>query len=293
AGGIGTRGPGETQLETDRRLVGERIARLKRELAAVERERETQRRKRRREFRAALVGYTNAGKSSLLRALSGTDVFVEDRLFATLDTLTREVDVGEWYRFRLSDTVGFIRKLPHHLVASFRATLEEARDADLLLHVIDASHPMWEEQVDVVEGVLEEMGLHAEQRKGVIHVFNKADLLPDPAAFLAQVRERYPHAVLTSAGLDGRPPGVTALRDALRTAAQALRPLARVRVPLADGRLLAELHRETEVLRETHTDGVVEVTARVEARMLGKLRREGVEVLLGEALRGGEERAGG
>jgi GTPase len=145
----------------------------------------------------------------------------------------------------------------------------------------------------VVEGVLEEMGLHAEQRKGVIHVFNKADLLADPAAFLAQVRERYPHAVLTSAGVDGRAPGVTALRDALRTAAQALRPLARVRVPLADGRLLAELHRETEVLRETHTDGVVEVTARVEARMLGKLRREGVEVLLGEALRDGEERAGG
>jgi GTP-binding protein HflX len=292
-GGIGLRGPGETQLETDRRVIRRKISVLRRRLEDVAEHRANQRQGRRDIPQAVLLGYTNAGKSSLLRALSGADVFVEDRLFATLDTLTREVDVGEGYRFRLSDTVGFIRKLPHHLVASFRATLEEARAADLLLHVIDASHPMWEEQVEVVEGVLEEMGLYAEQRKRVIHVFNKADLLPDPAAFLAQVRERYPHAVLTSAGLDGRPPGVAALRDALRTSAQALRPLARVRVPLADGRLLAELHRETEVLRETHTDGVVEVTARVEARMLGKLRREGVEVLLGDALRGGEERTGG
>jgi GTP-binding protein HflX len=291
-GGIGLRGPGETQLETDRRAIRRKISVLRRRLEDVAEHRANQRQGRRDIPQAVLLGYTNAGKSSLLRALSGTDVFVEDRLFATLDTLTREVDVGEGYRFRLSDTVGFIRKLPHHLVASFRATLEEARAADLLLHVIDASHPMWEEQVEVVEGVLEEMGLYAEQRKRVIHVFNKADLLSDAAAFLAQVRERFPHAVLTSAGLEGRPPGVAALRDALRTSAQALRPLARVRVPLADGRLLAELHRETEVLRETHTDGVVEVTARVEARMLGKLRREGVEVLLGEALRGGEERAG-
>src|SRR5207247_9550927 len=108
---------------------------------------------------AALVGYTNAGKSSILRALSGTDVFVEDRLFATLDTLTREIDVGGGYRFRVADTVGFIRKLPHHLVASFRATLDEARAAELLLHVVDAAHPGREEQVVVVEAVLEAVGL--------------------------------------------------------------------------------------------------------------------------------------
>src|SRR5204862_6347441 len=137
---------------------------------------------------AALVGYTNAGKSSILRALSGDDIFVEDRLFATLDTLTREVDVGGGYRFRLADTVGFIRKLPHHLVASFRATLEEARAADLLLHVADAAHPGWEEQVNVVEPVLEERGLYsagsgmadagsgARHRKRVVYVFDKAHL---------------------------------------------------------------------------------------------------------------------
>ncbi len=288
-GGIGLRGPGETQLETDRRVIRRKISVLRRRLEDVAEHRANQRRGRREQPTAALVGYTNAGKSSLLRALSGTEVFAEDRLFATLDTLTREVDVGDGYRFRVTDTVGFIRKLPHHLVASFRATLEEARAADLLLHVIDAAHPAWEEQVEVVESVLEEMGLygapkggHSPDRKRVIHVFNKADLVSDPAALLTQVRERFPHAVLTSAPGGGGPADVQALRAVLRTSAEALRPVARVRVPLGDGRLLAELHRESHVLREVHVDGVVEVTARVEARMLGRLRREGVDVELGD-----------
>jgi GTPase len=276
-GGIGLRGPGETQLETDRRAIRRKISVLRRRLEGVAEHRANQRQGRRDLPHAALVGYTNAGKSSLLQALSGADVLIEDRLFATLDTVTRETDVGDGYRVRLSDTVGFIRKLPHHLVASFRATLEEVREADLLLHVIDAAHPMWEEQVAVVESVLEEIG-----RKRVIHVFNKADLLPDREAFLAQARERYPHAVLTSAPPDGGVPDVSPLRAALRTSAQALRPIALVRVPLADGRLLAELHREAEVLQETHSDGVVEVTARLEARMIGRLRRDGVDVVLGE-----------
>ena len=295
-GGIGLRGPGETQLETDRRAIRRKIAVLRRRLEDVAEHRANQRQGRRDLPQAVLVGYTNAGKSSLLRALSGAEVFVEDRLFATLDTQTREVDVGEGYRFRLTDTVGFIRKLPHHLVASFRATLEEARDADLLLHVIDAAHPMWEEQVEVVETVLEEMGLYAPvetgsgarsrppERKRVIHVFNKADLVLDPPALLAQVRERFPHAVLTSAGAEQQTHDVASLRSALRTSAQALRPVARVRVPVSDGRLLAELHREAEVLGQTQTDGVVVVTARVEARMLGRLRRSGVDVSLGEGV---------
>ena len=292
-GGIGLRGPGETQLETDRRVIRRKIAVLRRRLEDVADHRANQRQGRRAIPQAVLVGYTNAGKSSLLRALSGSDVFVEDRLFATLDTLTREIDVGDGYRFRLTDTVGFIRKLPHHLVASFRATLEEAREADLLLHVIDASHPTWEEQVEVVETVLDEMGLYAadvadaggeedrRERKRIIHVFNKADLLPEPAALLAQVRERFPHAVLASAGPPERAPGVAVLRGVLRTSAQAMRPVARVRVPLADGRLLAELHREAEVLGLVQTNGVVEVTARIEARLLGRLRRDGVAVEFG------------
>ena len=292
-GGIGLRGPGETQLETDRRVIRRKISNLKRRLEEVAHHRANQRQGRRDLPSAALVGYTNAGKSSLLRALSGADVLVEDRLFATLDTLTREVDLGGGYRFRLTDTVGFIRKLPHHLVASFRATLEEAREADLLLHVIDASHPTWEEQAEVVEREMRNAefgmrnGQESTERKRVIYVFNKADLLPDPDSFLTLVRERYPHSVLTSTipHSEFRIPhsgGVGQLRDVLRTSAQALRPIARIRVPVGDGKLLAALHRDSEVLGEAQVDGVVEVTARVQAWLLGKLRRDGVGVEIGD-----------
>jgi len=292
-GGIGLRGPGETQLETDRRVIRRKISNLKRRLEEVAHHRANQRQGRRDLPSAALVGYTNAGKSSLLRALSGADILVEDRLFATLDTLTREVDVGGGYRFRLTDTVGFIRKLPHHLVASFRATLEEARAADLLLHVIDASHPTWEEQAEVVEREMRSAefgmrnGQEGTERKRVIYVFNKADLLPDPESFLTLARERYPHSVLTStiphsAFRIPHSGGVGQLRDVLRSSAQALRPIARIRVPVGDGKLLAALHRDSEVLAEAQVDGVVEVTARVQAWLLGKLRREGVGVEIGD-----------
>ena len=307
-GGIGLRGPGETQLETDRRAIRRKIGGLKRRLEEVADHRANQRHGRRDLPSAALIGYTNAGKSSLLKALSGEDVFVEDRLFATLDTLTREVDVGENYRFRLTDTVGFIRKLPHHLVASFRATLEEAREADLLLHVIDAGAPNWEEQVEVVEREMNELRIADERelriadfglridggspgRKRVVYVFNKADLLPAPEEFLAQVRERYPHAVLTccnpQSAIHNPQLGVQGLRSALRTSAQALRPVAEIRVPVGDGKLLAALHRDAEVMSQAQTDGVVVVTARVEARLLGRLRRDGIEVVLGDAPRRG------
>ena len=291
-GGIGLRGPGETQLETDRRVIRRKLSVLRKRLEDVADHRANQRQGRRDLPSAALVGYTNAGKSSLLRALSGGDVFVEDRLFATLDTLTREVDVGGGYRFRLTDTVGFIRKLPHHLVASFRATLEEARAADLVLHVIDAAHPAWEQQAEVVENEMQsaEFGVRSEtgssERKRMIYVFNKADLLPDPVAFLATVRERYPHSVLTSTVPHSAPrtphwTGVEGLRSVLRTSAQALRPIARIHVPLGDGKLLAALHRDAEVLGEAQVDGEVQVTARVQAWLLGRLRRDGVGVDIG------------
>jgi len=290
-GGIGLRGPGETQLETDRRVIRRKISALKKRLKDVAEHRANQRQGRRDVPTAALVGYTNAGKSSLLKALSGQDVFIEDRLFATVDTLAREVDVGEGYRYRLTDTVGFIRKLPHHLVASFRATLEEAEDAELLLHVIDASHPGWEEQVEVVEQEMRnaEFGMRngkaGVERKRTIYVFNKSDLLPDPAAFLTLVRERYPHAILTSSISHStfRIPhsGVEGLRLALRTSAQALRPIAEISVPVSNGKLLATLHRDAEILEQVQTNGVVTLRARIEARLLGRLRQEGVEVVLG------------
>jgi GTP-binding protein HflX len=195
-GGIGLRGPGETQLETDRRMIRRKISQLRKRLERVARHRQVVRQGRRDVVTAVLVGYTNAGKSSLLGALSGADVFVEDRLFATLDTLTREVYVPPGGRVRLIDTVGFIRKLPHHLVASFRATLEEVSLADVLLHVVDAVQPDWEEQIDVVDRVLADLRLGGPQ---IVHVFNKMDLVDSPDAFADRVRTQYENAVCASA----------------------------------------------------------------------------------------------
>jgi len=203
AGGIGTRGPGETQLETDRRLVRERIARLKGALEGVERERETQRQRRRREFRAALVGYTNAGKSTLFNALTRAGVFVEDRLFATLDSTTRQMVSPERDVALLTDTVGFIRKLPHHLVASFHSTLVEAVEADLLVHVIDAADPDFRRQIAAVDDVLDD--LLRDPRPPRLLVFNKCDRLDEDEA--AALRAEFDGCRVVSAttreGLDG------------------------------------------------------------------------------------------
>ena len=274
-GGIGLRGPGETQLETDRRLIGHRIRVLKERMVEVKRSREVQRQSRRQAFKVALVGYTNAGKSSILRGLSrDTDVFVEDRLFATLDTLSREVDLGENQRAVVTDTVGFIRKLPHHLVASFRATLDEVNEADLLLHVIDASHPTWEEQRVVVEEVLAELGVQA---RTVRHVFNKIDLLspPDLEALRARVDSLLPGSVFVSSVTDA---GLEPLRELLRDAVRHYRPVAELRIPVSDGKLLADVHRSGEVLEQRHEGEEMVLRARIDATTLGRLRRAGAMV---------------
>ena len=203
AGGIGTRGPGETQLETDRRLVREKIARLKRELEGVERERETQRARRRREFRASLVGYTNAGKSTLFNSLTRAGVFVEDRLFATLDSTTRQLVSPDREVVLLTDTVGFIRKLPHHLVASYNSTLVEAIEADVLLHVTDAADPDFRRHLTAVDQVLDK--ILTEPRPPRIMVFNKADRLSDDDE--TALRVEFPGCLVVSAlagtGMDG------------------------------------------------------------------------------------------
>ncbi len=264
-GGIGVRGPGETQLETDRRLVGHRIRLLKERLAEVTRSREVQRKQRRSQFRAALVGYTNAGKSSILKGMSlANDIFVEDRLFATLDPLTREVNLGAGSQgtgVLLTDTVGFIRKLPHDLVASFRATLEETREADLLLHVIDASHPTWEEQRLVVDDVLAELGVHDTP---VVHVFNKLDRLKGEE--VEALKERMDNLLPGSAFVSAvRPGGLEPLREALLEARRASRPITEVRLSPGDGKRLAELHRGAEVLGQHMDEETGELVVKVRA----------------------------
>ena len=217
AGGIGTRGPGETQLETDRRMVREKIARLKRELSGVERERETQRRRRRNEFRTALVGYTNAGKSTLFNALTRASVFVEDRLFATLDATTRQMVSRDREIALVTDTVGFIRKLPHHLVASFHSTLVEAIECDLLLHVVDASDDNFRERITAVEQVLETIVAAPRETR---LVFNKIDLVNDEET-LAALRVDYPTSFQVSARTGD---GIDELRRAIWKIGAELRP---------------------------------------------------------------------
>jgi GTPase len=287
-GGIGMRGPGETQLETDRRLIGYRIKVLRDRLVDIQRARAVQRQGRQGAFRVALVGYTNAGKSSILRGLSGaTDVVVEDRLFATLDPLTREIDVGSGPggRVLLTDTVGFIRKLPHHLVASFRATLEEVTEADLLLHVIDASHPAWEEQHAVVEEVLADLGAG---RMPVHNVFNKMDRLgeSDASALRERVGNLLPDSVFASAVTEG---GLAPVRESLAEAARAVRPLATVHLPPDSGRLLADLYRDADVVAVGSEGPTVVVRARLDDALVGRLRRAGATVRVGRGGRPASE----
>jgi GTP-binding protein HflX len=171
-GGIGTRGPGETEIETDRRIVRDKISLLRKRLAEIDKQAFTQRKERGELIRIALVGYTNVGKSTLMTLLSKSEVFAENKLFATLDTTTRKI-VYETTPFLLSDTVGFIRKLPHHLVESFKSTLDEVREADILLHVVDISHPNYEEQLGVVNKTLQELNAF---EKPTLTIFNKMDL---------------------------------------------------------------------------------------------------------------------
>lgn len=174
-GGIGLRGPGETELETDRRIIRDKISRLKEKLKKIDKQKATQRKSRSQLIRVALVGYTNVGKSTLMNLISKSDVFAENKLFATLDTTIRKVTIGN-LPFLLSDTVGFIRKLPHLLIESFKSTLDEVREADVLLHVVDVAHPKYEEHIQVVTDTLKEINVID---KPIVFIFNKIDLFPD------------------------------------------------------------------------------------------------------------------
>jgi GTPase len=236
-GGIGTRGPGESEIETDRRIVRDKISLLRKRLAEIDKQAQTQRKDRGEFIRVALVGYTNVGKSTLMNLLSKRDVFAENKLFATLDTTTSKV-VFENTPFLLSDTVGFIRKLPHHLVESFKSTLDEVREADILLHVVDISHPAYEDQMGVVNRTLQELNVHD---KPVLTIFNKMDLYEaltfdewleadTRKEILADLQERWQHetggnAVFVSA-LEKR--NIDVLR---KTILQKVRELYRIRYP--------------------------------------------------------------
>ncbi len=276
-GGIGLRGPGETQLETDRRLIGIRIADLKAKLRDVAKARAVQRQAREGEFRAALVGYTNAGKSSLLKGLSGADLFVEDRLFATLDSATRMVDLGSGHQALVTDTVGFIRKLPHHLIASFRSTLEEAREADLLLHVIDASDPDWEEHCEVVHEVLEELELtHRPQ----LLAFNKIDRLThrEEEGLRDRVRalDQTPAVFLSAHRSDS----LVMVKDAMKARLRAGLKHLVISIPAGDGETVAALYREGEVMGQKPNGSRIEVEARIPESLKGRLEQmPGIEVL--------------
>ncbi len=266
-GAIGNRGPGETQLEVDRRRLLRRITKLEHELVELRRTRVTQRRARRRSRlpNVTLVGYTNAGKSTLLNRLTTAGVLVEDRLFSTVDPTTRRLDMPGGEVVLLSDTVGFVRKLPHQLVEAFRSTLDEVAEADLLLHVVDGSAPDPFGQIDAVRSVLAEIGAGDVPE---LMVFNKADASPDIKALVERERGAISISALTSEGVD----------EALITLSDRLRALSRVvelRVPFARGDVLAALHRSGEVLVEIHEDDATRVRARldqVDASRFGEWR---------------------
>ena len=265
-GGIGLRGPGETQLEVDRRRVRERIGVLKRKVDDIRHRREVQRSQRAQAQipLVSLVGYTNAGKSTLLNALSQAGVFVEDKLFATLDPTTRDVLLPNGTRVLVSDTVGFIRNLPTQLIAAFRATLEEACSAEILVHVVDASDPSWVEQEEVVNQVLNELGA---ADKPTIMAFNKMDQLEEPAV-LYRLAERYPHVVYLEAR-QGK--GLTELEETIKRVLRSRWQTLDVRLPLSASALVAELHARGEVDEEDYEVNAVHLIGRAPSDLAARI----------------------
>lgn len=270
AGGVGLRGPGETQLETDQREIGRRISTLKRELESVRAHRARHRARRRRAGVpvAALVGYTNAGKSTLLNAISGADVLMADQLFATLDPTTRRVSIPEGGTVLFTDTVGFIQKLPPTVVAAFRATLEEIGEADVLLHVIDASHPNALEQADTVDDTLAELEVEHVPR---LVVLNKMDL-PAARSRVDELQRVYPGALPVSA-LDGQ--GLDDLLEAVAVMVSARMIAVDTFIPYTDARLAALYHEVGQIDEEIHGERGVQISGRVPARYVYRFLPDG------------------
>lgn len=267
-GGIGLRGPGETQLEVDRRIIKKKIGDLKKRIAGIEVVRHLQRQRRLDEYNVAIVGYTNAGKSTLFNRLTEGGAFVEDRLFATLDATTRVVEL-ERTKFLLTDTVGFIRKLPHHLIASFRATLEEVVEADLLLHVVDSGHQDLESRLVTVEEVLGDLGVLQKPR---ILVFNKIDSIDDPEVLRA-LEQRYGDGVFVSA-LRGDLDVLTGELERRLTEREVITDFL---VPITDEGRVAELYRSGIVIARSSENGMSRLTVRLKAEERDRLLSRGFE----------------
>jgi len=268
-GGIGMRGgEGETQLETDRRRVQDRIARITKDLEVVRKQRSTQRAGRQRHLwpLASIVGYTNAGKSTLLNKLTGAKALAMDKVFATLDPTTRRLHLPSNQNVLLTDTVGFIRKLPHQLVEAFKATLEEVVQADLLLHVVDISHPQAEDQIAAVNAVLEEIGAAG---KPTLMVFNKIDLVEN-ASLVEQFLQRHPHSVAISAE---KGEGVPALLAELGALLRPIREFVELSVPHESAGTIARLHSMTEVVERDYEGSTARFKARIPPHLLPEFQQ--------------------
>ncbi|MEX1136111.1 MAG: GTPase HflX [Balneolales bacterium] len=264
-GGIGTKGPGETQIETDRRLIAQRISTLKEKLGKLESQRNVQRKSRSDTLRVALVGYTNAGKSSLMNTITNTDVFAENRLFATLDPTVRRFAVNK-EDVLLSDTVGFIRKLPHNLIESFKSTLDEIREADVLLHVADASSPVLHDYIDTVNKTLVEIDAES---KPVILVLNKIDKISD-SNNLAVLKAEYPDAVLVSAT---RGIGLESINERLVSMLEKNYTYQEIKVPVSNSKVVSFLHDVAEIHRKEYDEYEVSLAFKINKKHLGKLER--------------------
>jgi len=265
-GGIGTKGPGETQIETDRRIIKERIALLKDKLDKIESQRITQTRKRKDFVRISLIGYTNAGKSTLFNMLTKENILAENKLFATLDSTTRTLELEKNLNVLISDTVGFIRKLPHHLVASFKSTLNEVRESDILLHIIDISNDYYEDHIEVVNSTLKDLEC---AKKQVIKIFNKIDLVQDINK-IQYLYNKYPDSLIISAfkGIN-----ISSLRDKIKRIITDEFSQKRIKLKITDSKLISLIHSLANVTEIKYTNEFAEISYTAKPESEEKIRR--------------------